>query len=391
MKLFNKQEKKPSNKYDNVRIAIIGVRGISNYGGFETYVAELGPFLTEKGFQVYTSCEIPDNNKLPREYKGINLLYFPLKPPKNYFLRKIFEMIYDAYFILKCSFFCDIIYVLGLGGHIFLLFPRLLNRKVIINFGGLEWEREKFSLIERKMLKFFFKISVSLSNIIIIDNEELIDVIAKKHQKKTIFIPYWVEEPQKITWDLYLLKKLNKSINIKKKVFWLTVARLGPDNNIEMIIEGYLKSESKYPFVIVGDFMDIQYKEFIYAKFGKELNKVTFLGAIYNQELLNMLRQNCFAYIHGHSMGGTNPALLEAMIMKNKILVHNNKFTRSVCQETVLYFLNSEELKNLIEKVELHPEQFEYLVDSAYNRVKQNYNSRKIICDFEKLIVSISH
>jgi rhamnosyltransferase len=298
-------------------------------------------------------------------------------------------MVYDAYFIFRCSFFCDIIYVLGLGGHIFLLFPRLLGKKVIINFGGLEWERKKFSPFERKILKLFFHLSVHLSNTIIIDNEKLIDVIVNKCQKKAIMIPYWVEEPKKVAWDQNRLKKQNESLNIDKKDFWLSVARLGPDNNIEMIIEGYLKSGSNRPFLIIGNFMDKKYEEYVHKKYGKDLDKITFTGAIYDLELLNMLRQNCFAYIHGHSIGGTNPALLEAVVMKNKILAHGNKFNRSVCQDTVLYFSDSEELKKLIKEMESDPQQYEYLADFSFNRIKQNYNSRKIMGDYDKLIMSM--
>jgi rhamnosyltransferase len=376
-------EKKPCNEHS---IAIIGGRGISNYGGFETYVSELGPFLHDRGFLVYGSCEIPQTGELQKNYKGMDLLYFPIRPPKQYLLRKMFEMVYDAYFIIRCSFFCENILVLGLGGHVFLLFPRLLRRKVIINFGGLEWERSKFSPFERKMMKFFFRVSVGLSHAIIIDNERLIDVIPGNYQGKAVFLPYWVEEPVSVPWNVNHLKPFSISSAVEKKDFWLTVARLQPDNNIEMIIEGFINSGSEKPFLMVGNFMDPQYKNRIATKFGKALNKVTFLGAIHDQEILNMLRQNCFAYIHGHQMGGTNPALLEAMMMKNLILAHDNVFNRSVCQDTVVYFSSADALRDLISDLEKRPGDYSSLITAAYHRVKANYHSSVIMDRYQQFL-----
>lgn len=111
------------------KIAIVGARGINNYGGFETAVGKIAPALVRKGYDVYCSCERTDCN--PKMYKGANLIYFPIKMSSNYVLRKILEIFYDIYFNIYCTIFlkCDIVYSLGLGANIFVLVPRLFGKK----------------------------------------------------------------------------------------------------------------------------------------------------------------------------------------------------------------------------------------------------------------------
>ena len=109
------------------------------------------------------------------------------------------------------------------------------------------------------------------------------------------------------------------------------------------------------------------------------------VGAIYNIDILDMLRQNCFAYFHGHSVGGTNPSLLEAMIMKNIIIAHDNEFNREVCGDLVLYFKGEIDLANIIKLIESNPEKYVELKENAYKRVKENYSWYEVVKRYEML------
>ncbi|QUH22621.1 DUF1972 domain-containing protein [Methanobacterium alkalithermotolerans] len=372
----------------NKKIAIVGARGIANYGGFETFVSELAPRLVEKGFEVYCTCE--RDTEMPPEYKGAKLIYFPFKMPENYQLRKIVEFFYDIYFGIICSFKYDIVYFLGFSANIFTVFPRILGKKSFVNMAGLEWERSKFSKNERMLLKFFFKLALIGSNYTIIDNKKLINHIDKKYHDKVVYISYGVNEIPEIKWeqkiiDYYTNTKVNPS------AYWLAVARLQPDNNIETILEGYIKSNSNKPLIIIGNFSceedyEINIKTIINNWPDK---KIILTGGIYNQKHLNMFRQHCFGYIHAHSIGGTNPSLLEALIMKNIIIANDNDFNREVAEDNVIYFNNDYDLSEKINSIEKDYFDYTKLSELSYKKAKTDFSWDNIVNNYKNLFLEI--
>lgn len=176
-----------------------------------------------------------------------------------------------------------------------------------------------------------------------------------------------------------------KHLNLYSDNYWLVVARLEPENNIHIIVEAFTKIKSKYPLVIVGNFTDNDYKKELYDLAGEHDN-IHFLGSIYDIELLDMLRQNCFGYLHGHTVGGTNPSLLEAMSMENIIVAHGNQFNKEVCGSTAIYFENSDSLKDKIELIESNPKNYQNMKIEALHRAKEGYLWDKIVNEYELLI-----
>jgi len=337
-------------------VGIVGARGIDNYGGYERMLADLVPRLVRKGYRVRCTCEQPQDGNRPTDYMGGVLDYFPLKAPANYSLRKIFELLYDSYFIARYSQVCDIIYVLGIYGGVSLLIPRLLGKKVIVNTDGLEWMRAKYHIVERSIIVLFFAVSLNLASNIVIDNEKLRRCVGKKHSTKVCYIPYGVSQQKSKPWDPDKLSSYfaeTDGAKIEKGKYWLLVSRLEPENNIHMIIDGVIKASSKYPLVVVGDFTSNKYRDQVYRQaFNGESPDIVFLGSIYDADVLWMLRQHCLAYIHGHSVGGTNPSLLEAMISENLIVAHDNAFNKELCGRFARYFSNSDELSAIVSLIE---------------------------------------
>ncbi len=366
------------------KIGIVGARGIANYGGFETFVAELAPRLVKKGFKVYCSCE--KDEKTPQEYEGVTLSYFPFHMPSNYNFRKILEFFYDIYFGFIFSFKCDSIYFLGPTANIFTFFPRIFGKKSFINMGGVEWERSKFSKTEQSLLKLFFKLSAIGSNHIIIDNKKLINYIDEKYHHKVIFITYGVEELPKVEWNQNIIDSYTKS-KVYPDDYWLAVVRLEPNNNVETILNGFIKSESNKSLAIIGDFScEEDYEKTLQSILNdNHEKKIIFTGGIYDQDHLNMFRQNCFGYIHAHSIGGTNPSLLETMIMKNIIIAHDNEFNREVTDNSTLFYLDSNDLKDKIESIEMNNHKYSDFKNEAFNHAKNGYSWDKITEEYEKL------
>jgi rhamnosyltransferase len=373
-------------------IGIVGARGIDNYGGFERMLADLVPRLVQKGYRVRCSCEQPEHGERPSEYMGATLDYFPLKAPANYTFRKAFELLYDSYFIAKYSRFCDIVYVLGVYGGPTLLIPRVLRKEVIINTDGLEWERAKYHVVERSLIIWFFGFSLNLATKVVVDHEQMKQYIGERHQPKTFYIPYGVSPQKPEPWDESRLdnytRKNASSARIIKDKYWLVIARLEPCNNIHTIIDGFKKASLRHPLIIVGDFTNNKYRERItQLAVGDGSAQIIFLGAIYEASMLAMLRQHCLAYIHGHSVGGTNPSLLEAMVSKNIILAHDNPFNRELCGKFAYYFTNGTDLSGLITLVEQSPGPAEFRSE-VYKRAVEAYSWDHVIALYEKIFVA---
>lgn len=403
-----------------MKIAIIGSRGIpAKYGGFETFAEGLSTKLAKKGYNITVTCEYEPPESRINEYNGVNLKYFPVKPPNSYFLRKFYENLSDIYFLIKLSRNYNMIYFLGIEVGMFLFIPHLINRtsKLAVNIDGVMWKRTKFNKLERWLLKLNHILATVFADTIVADAEEMKNYVETKYLQKTVFIPYGINIPSKVPWkkeNLLELKDLRvesdskinisnitmygtslplkihhghdkKHLNLYSDNYWLVVARLEPENNIHIIVEAFTKIKSKYPLVIVGNFTDNDYKKELYDLAGEHDN-IHFLGSIYDIELLDMLRQNCFGYLHGHTVGGTNPSLLEAMSMENIIVAHGNQFNKEVCGSTAIYFENSDSLKDKIELIESNPKNYQNMKIEALHRAKEGYLWDKIVNEYELLI-----
>lgn len=377
-----------------MKIVIIGSRGIpAKYGGFETFAEGLATRLVEKGYDITVTCEYEPQESRINDYKGVKLKYFSLKSPKNYSLRKVYETISDINFLIKLSRKYDMIYFLGTEVGIFLFIPSILKKKLklLVNIDGVMWKRDKFSRLEKWILKKNHDFATIFADVIIADAEEMKKHVDVKYHNKTVYIPYGINSVPEIQWNKSNLRKLTiyeeiKNLSLGK--YWLVVARLEPENNIRLIIEGFSKANLNMPLIVVGDFTSSKYQDYVYEIMNGE-NRIYFTGAIYDLELLDMLRQNCFAYIHGHTVGGTNPSLLEAMIMKNIIIAHDNGFNREVCRESAVYFKDSDDLKNQMELIEKNPQEYSKLKDLAYNEVKSRYLWKKIVNEYDYLFKKV--
>jgi len=375
----------------NSKIAIIGSRGIpAKYGGFETAVEAVAPRLVEKGWNIFLSCEGPRNQSKPAVYKGVNLFYFPVRP----FFRIFYEVLYDVYSLVKSSLVCDYIYMLGYGAGLFFFIPKIVRKKLVVNVDGLEWKREKFNKLEKSILLTSERAAVAFADVIVADSKEIKKYIEGRYKKKAVYITNGVDAPQLEKWDERKFSGqglLKEDMALLPKDYWLAVARLEPENNIHVIVQAFLKSNSNKKLVIIGNFSSKKYQRHVLEILEDDDagERVILTGAIYDMNLLNMLRQNCFAYIHGHSVGGTNPTLLEAMSMKNLVIAHDNEFNREVGGQTTLYFKDAGDLAAKIDEIENEPDSFARLKDAAYSRVLSNYSWQDIVEEYDKLFAGL--
>ncbi|TWP23752.1 glycosyltransferase family 1 protein [Apibacter muscae] len=325
-----------------MKIAILGTRGVPNFhGGFEQFAEFFSVFLASKGYEVYVynSSLHPYKKKI---YKGVNLIH--CKDPENK-IGTAGQFIYDLNCILdsrKRNF--DVILQLGYTSSSIWYFLLPKKSVIITNMDGLEWKRSKYSKAVQKFLKFAEKLAIKHSDYLISDSIGIKEYISKIYRKESKYIAYGAE-----IFTIPQVKKL-EAFQLSPNQYNLLVARMEPENNIEIIIKGIIKSKSNNKLIIVGNYKNTDFGKYLYHMYHSYSN-IEFIGAIYDIEILNNLRYFSELYFHGHSVGGTNPSLLEAMASNCLIIAHNNIFNKSILEDDAYYFSNSDEVSNIVSLV----------------------------------------
>ncbi|MDG6998479.1 MAG: DUF1972 domain-containing protein, partial [Nitrososphaerota archaeon] len=322
-----------------MRIAIIGVRGMpSSYGGLETFVAELAPRLVTRGQDVVVYCRKSLYQERPERFKGVGLRYLPSIEHKSFStLSHSLLSIVDASF----SNF-DVVFVVNAANGFLGVFPKLTRKKSVLNVDGMEWLRPKWN----KAAKWFFKTSArfgtKLYDVIVTDADEMHRLYAEEFGIKSKYIAYGANLENSVdpaTLDKYKLRQGD---------YYLIASRLIPDNNADIIVEGFVKSGSRRYLAIAGgaDYKGNSVEREFLEKLKRLANdRVVFLGHVNDPREVVELHCNAFAYVHGHQYGGINPALLKALGCGNLILANATPFNREVLAEGeygVLFEQNAE-------------------------------------------------
>jgi len=343
-----------------MRLAILGTRGIPNhYGGFEQCAEYLALGLVAKGFEVlvYNSHNHPYQEN---SWKGVQIVhcYDP-----EYKWGTAGQFVYDLNCIRdlrKRNF--DVILQLGYTSSS--VWGWLLPRKnsiVTTNMDGLEWKRTKYSVKVKKFLLYAEKLGVKYSDYLISDSIGIQDYLQDKYKKDSTFIPYGA--------DLFLTPEeaILKNYDVTAYNYDMLIARLEPENSIEVILDGVVKANNGRPFLVIGKHQT-KYGEYLKDKFSEQKN-IRFIGGIYDINILNNLRYYSNVYFHGHTVGGTNPSLLEAMSSNSLICANDNPFNKYILGDDALYFLTADEVATVIISTDKN---------AADNKLKLVNNSNKI-------------
>jgi len=322
-----------------VKIAIVGTRGIpNNYGGFETLAEYLVTSLS-KDLEITVYCSSVDISSEMKEYKGARLKYIPFSS------HGFSGIIYDSIALLNAVKGNDRILILGFGCGFIIPFLRKYRNKFVLNIGGLDWKRSKWPRLARKAIKFSERNLIKYSHTVIADNIGIQKYILDKYNKKGVFIAYGGNQAKKILPD----ETFKKEYPFLNKPYAFGVARVQPDNNIEMILNAFANKDG-LPLVFVGNWENSRYGKKVKKSFNTSKN-IILLDAIYDRERLDVLRSNCKVYIHGHSAGGTNPSLVEAMHLGLPVFAYASGYNEYTTENKALYFHNEQELSQLVENI----------------------------------------
>lgn len=391
-------------------VYVIGSKGLpGSYGGYETFLDKLTEYhQNNRNIQYHVACKAngdgvsPELRSMPDRFKYHNADCFKIHVPEVGAAQAICydckALEYCINHIRKHEIKNAIVYVLACRiGPFFAHYVSEIHRlggKVFVNPDGHEWMRAKWSKPVREYWKLSEKLMIKHADLIICDSKNIelyIQETYKKYSPDTTYIAYGAEtRNSKLSDDSIDLVDWYNKYNIKKKEYYLVVGRFVPENNFETVIKEFMQSDSERDLVIIttrnNDFLNELDKKFNFSNDPR----IKFVGTVYNQELLKKIRENAYGYFHGHSVGGTNPSLLEALGSTDLNLLFDVGFNRECAEDGALYWTKEEgDLSNLINKADhLTERDIKLLSMKARKRIQDYYSWEFISEKYENIFLS---
>ena len=382
-------------------VYIIGSKGIpAKYGGFETFVEKLTEYQKDSNIQYYVACMRENSAKSSItddqfEHNGaicFNIDVANIGPAKAiaYDIAAVNKAIEIA---KKNKDEAPIFYILAcrIGPFIARLKKKIqaIGGTLFVNPDGHEWLRAKWSLPVRKYWKFSEQLMVKHADLLVCDSkniEKYIQEDYKQYQPKTTYIAYGTDTSKSILKpDDEKVRNWYKEKAIAENGYYLVVGRFVPENNYETMIREFMKSNSKKDFVLITNVEQNKFYDQLLKDTGFDKDpRVKFVGTVYDQELLKYIRENAFAYFHGHEVGGTNPSLLEALASTRLNLLLDVGFNREVGENGAIYW-RKDELARVIEAVEQFDENaISELDKKSSQRIAEAFTWEEIVVDYEE-------
>ncbi|WP_426063781.1 DUF1972 domain-containing protein [Flavobacterium sp. DSP2-3-1] len=359
------------------KIAIIGVVGLpAKYGGFETLTEYLTKHLTNS-FDVTVYCSGVFYSKKLKRYNNANLKYIPLNA------NGVQSILYDIISIFNAVFYADVLLILGVSGCIVLPFIKLISNKlIIVNIDGLEWKRAKWGRVAKMFLKYSEKIAVTYADNVVADNKVIQEYVKYVYNINSELIAYGANHTKKEALSSIVVSQY--PFLAKKYAF--KVCRIEPENNIYLILHSFSEHPS-LNIVVIGNWNNSNYGKEMKLKFNNFEN-IHLLEPIYDQNILNQIRSNCYVYVHGHSAGGTNPSLVEAMYLELPIIAYSVNYNVETTANKAKYFGNKNELLKILSKI--NQEELNVVAKDMKNVANKIYTWEAITADYANLFLQNS-
>lgn len=401
-------------------VFLVGAKSLGAYGGYETFVYKLTEYhRNNKKIKYHVACKANgdgcmDETKLEgvtrisdSEFEFHNAHCFKINIPQIGAAQAIY---YDVVALDMCCKYIKehkiphpIVYIMAcrIGPFVVHFYKEIhkLGGKVYLNPDGHEWLRTRWSKLIRKYWKVSEQMMVKYCDLAICDSINIEKYIhecydgkgIKGRDPKTIFIAYGTDLTlSKLADDDMKLQSWYQDKGLKKKDYYLVVGRFVPENSFEVMIREFMKSESKHDFAIITNVNNKFLNELEQKLHFKSDKRIKFVGTVYDQELLKKIRENAYAHFHGHTVGGTNPSLIEALGSTGMNLLVDVSFNKEVAEDCALYWnYKSRNLAKLIDKVDgMSPEQIADISKKAKKRVAEEYTWEKICRMYEEVFVN---
>jgi len=370
-----------------VKIAMLGTRGVpALHGGFETAVEEIGARLVERGHEVTVYARNPGQQLT--EYRGMQIVNLPAL--RHRFTETLTHTgISSVHAVLRNK--PDVAMVFN-AGNAPLLRPLIrAGVPTAVHLDGLESRREKWRGAGARYYRWAEKAATKWADAVVVDSQVIADYVEQAYGRSTVFIPYGAEVIDPGTDRL-------AELDLIRRDFHLVVARMEPENHVLEAVAAYRHSEETRPLVVVGSAPYSRWYVDKVHEAAAEDRRIRFLGGVYDQQVLDQLYGNCRTYIHGHSVGGTNPSLLRAMGAGAPVLAFDCPFNREVTADQAFFWSNAEGLTALLDEVaesasvldtEQMQERLAELSEAGRARVAQDYRWEDVADEYERLLTSL--
>ena len=368
-----------------LRIGMIGTRGVpAAYGGFETAIEEIGSRLAERGHDVVVHCRRGNAAKLsgdpatpdPTTHRGMRLVHLPAVRGKAVETLSHTAMSGLRHVLRRDT---DVNFVFNPANAPLLPLLRGADTPVVVHVDGLDWKRGKWGPVGRAYYRRAEALSVRWADALIADAVGIQDYYRQEFDVDTTMLSYGAPVLGSIGSDALA------GLGLAPHGYHLVVARLEPENHVEMIVEGYHRSSATMPLVVVGtapyaaDYIDR------IERTAAADPRIRLLGGVWDQDVLNQLYGNALTYVHGHSVGGTNPSLLRAMGAAASTLAYDVVFNREVLGADARYFGDAEDLPSLLTQAEADPVGQVRQGERLAVRVRERYDWDRVTDGYENL------
>ncbi|MBK8817502.1 MAG: DUF1972 domain-containing protein [Methylococcaceae bacterium] len=355
-----------------MKVAIIGTVGLpATYGGWETLVDHLTKKLNNQ-FDITVFCSGNRYEKKLEYYNGVKLEYISLDA------NGVQSIFYDVVSIVKALKFADTLLILGVSGCVFLPLVKLFSgKKIIVNIDGMEWCRDKWGKFAKWFLKLSESMAIRFADIIVADNKAIQNYISTEYGKPSQFIAYGADHVFKENINTEILAQYP----FLKEKYAFKVCRIEPENNIHIILNAF-EGIQNIDLVIIGNWSNSDYGKSLKKKYDN-YSHIHLIEPIYDQNVLNQIRSNCYIYIHGHSAGGTNPSLVEAMYLALPIFAFEVIYNIETTQNRAKYFNSSHDLLNQL--ISIEPSELEMMSKAMKSIADSNYVWEKIANQYAAL------
>jgi glycosyltransferase involved in cell wall biosynthesis len=361
-----------------VRIALIGTRGVpARYGGFETAVEEVGSRLAARGHSVVVYCR--NDGQTADRHLGMQLVNLPALRLKQ--AETLSHTALSVAHVAKEG--CDAAIVFNAANAPFLPALRARGIPFAVHVDGLEWKRAKWSGAGSRYYQWAERTAVRWSDRLIADAQAIRAYYLDRYGAEATFIPYGAPIRHGAGSDRLA------TVGLESGGYHLVVARMEPENHVRLIVEGYARTKARLPLVVVGSAP--HGAGYIASVESRAADSDTrFLGSVWDQCLLDQLYANARLYLHGHSVGGTNPSLLRAMGAGAPVAAYDVVFNREVLGRDGVYFATPEDLEPLILQAEAEPEASAARGIAAQYRAAANYNWDRVADRYEQLCLELA-
>lgn len=366
-----------------MRIAFTGVRGVPDlYSGSETAVTEISTRLVQKGHQVIVYCRKGYGDESESEYKGVKKIYLPRIETKQ------LDTLSHSLFALIHLFFhqVDVVIIFNASNGPFLVIPWLRGQKFACNTDGLEWERLKWGTLAKLFWRFSTWCCMKLAPEIIADSRKLQELYKQWYHRDSFYVAYGG------ALETSVQPEILDDYGLKPGEYFFVGSRLEPENNADLAVRAFEQVRTNKKLVIAGT---ANYK----SKFIQELQetrdkRVVFTGGVYKPGHMRELHCNCFAYIHGCEVGGTNPSLLKALAYGNCVLylATGHHFNTEVVQDAgIPYEKDVKDLRDKIQDLVDHPEKAAEFRKRGPERIRDAYTWESVADKYEELCLKLAN